>query len=290
MDRGTHKDEKRRSVESATKVKTSKTLGRTIEIAPTDPDVVTLGTLPNDEFWGLFAVRIYCANAQVSGREKFIDDPYLNQRLKLIPYVFAPKIFAQYYYGRTRIRREDVYRATSVVVRLQKHLFGVPSPTGYLVKVPLIEIVDLPAWREYYDRDTRELSEEGEIELIMQVGAIIRVSELLLKSDRFFKTIKNVIPVLNEYDKLKHDFTTRTQLLRLYEFLTNWEGTKKVLTRSFEKMSLILGMRGYYKQHRKQYILNRFEKILSIGKDIGWVKDFKITRESEKVTIVRGIL
>ena len=48
-----------------------------------------------------------------------------------------------------------------------------------------------------------------EIELIMQFGAIIRVSELLLKSDRFFKTIKNVIPVLNEYDKLKHDKITR---------------------------------------------------------------------------------
>ncbi|HBT39061.1 MAG TPA: hypothetical protein DEA64_02955 [Pseudothermotoga sp.] len=243
-------------------------------------------------------MRVYCADAERLDMEKPCNDsylsPYLNQRLEFIPYVFTPELFAQYYYGKTKIRHEEVYRTTSVVVRLQKRLFGIPAPSGYLVKMPLVGLVEFPAWREYYDRDINGLTEENEIKLIMQVGAIIRVSELLIKSDRFFKTIKNVIPVLNEYDKLKHDFTTRVQLLRLYEFLTNWKGMKKHLTRSFEKMSLILGMIGYYKNrhknHHKNHILKRFGKILTTAKDFRWVEDFEINTESREVTIVLGVL
>lgn len=266
-------------------IRTSKNIGRTIEYEPNPGGPITLSVLNNHEFWALFALRVYCLRIPPAGPGRSIAEPYFGLELRYIPFPFNADEFAEEFYaGRKRIWKNHIEKATLSLIRLSSKKFGLPV-RGFLIPVDFVNILLPKHWVEYYEPDIHGIATERDLALIIQNGAIIRVAELLIKPTRFFKKMENILPVLNMLPDLKNDFSTKVQLLRLYEFLTNWSGTTKRLTRDFKKMALILNLNKLYKSHHTHQFIQRLEKILGYALTLDWISDFEIDKGSQKVVI-----
>lgn len=266
-------------------IRTSKNIGRTIEYEPNPDDPITLSVLSDQEFWALFALRVYCLRVPPAGPERRIVEPSFGLELKYIPFPFNAEEFAEEFYsGRKRIWKKQIEKATLSLVQLSSKKFGLPV-RGFLIPVDFVNILLTKHWVEYYEPDIHGIATEEDLSLIIQNGAFIRVAELLIKPTRFFKKMENILPVLNMLPELKNDFSTKVQLLRLYEFLTNWSGTAKRLTRDFKKMALILNLNKHYKSRHTHRFIQRLEKILGYALTLDWISNFKIDKRSKKVVI-----